>query len=133
MSASAESRKTSSLTAQSPAEDAPLNGLPRGHLAGVTPVFLHATVKLGDLLAGYRNLGRVSGQIVPQLADKKKFLRGRQADHRRNLFKNHGPEINLSRRPDKQKHTPQRGSRAEAFADVLEQEAGHETRGEGER
>jgi hypothetical protein len=93
ISESAEKRKTSSLTAERPAEDALLDGLPSGDLAGVLVVSLHAAVKLGNLFAGNWNVGWMGRQIVPKLADQKELLGRCQPTHVGNGFENHGWKI----------------------------------------
>jgi hypothetical protein len=81
MSECADQRKTISLAAEGPAQDALLNGFPRDHLTGVAAVGLDAAIRLGDLLARHRNFRGIRGQIIPQFADEKKLLGWRQPAH----------------------------------------------------
>ena len=89
MSVWADKRKTISLTAESSAQDALLYGFPRGHLTSVAVVCLDAAIKLGNLLARHRDFRRVRGQIIPQLADKKKLFGWRQLIHAGDGLDNH--------------------------------------------
>jgi uncharacterized membrane protein YtjA (UPF0391 family) len=90
-------KKTSSLTGESPAEDALLNGFPGGDLTWIAAISLHPPVELGDLFSGDWNFRWMGRQVVPELGDQKKLLGRSHTMHVGNGLEDHGWKIRLAR------------------------------------